>query len=63
MTFKSLLDHFRKPSAEVIAQHELEDAHRDLLSAQAGKEYATAMVEYHQARIARLTDMLRGRQA
>lgn len=48
---------FRKPSARTLAQVELE-AQRQLLLAQSSAEYATAMVQYHQERIARLRAML-----
>lgn len=58
MDFKKLFDPFRTPSAELIAQRELEQAKRQLLNAQAGQEYAAAMVQYHQNRIARLNSML-----
>lgn len=58
MNVKQLIDPFRKPSAELIAQRELEDAKRELLQAQAGQEYAAAMVQYHEARITRLRSML-----
>ncbi len=58
MEIKKLIDPFRKPSAELIAQRELEEAKRQLLNAQAGQEYAAAMVQYHQSRITRLHNML-----
>lgn len=51
---KSLLALFRKPSAETLAQIELEEAKRQLLVAQSDAEYRNAMVEYHRRRIARL---------
>ncbi len=57
MNVKQLIEPFRKPSAELIAQRELEDAKRELLQAQAGQEYAAAMVQYHEARITRLRSM------
>lgn len=49
---------FRKPSARTLAQAELEEAQRQLLLAQSSAEYATAMAQYHQERIARLRAML-----
>lgn len=58
-----LSEAFRKPSAEIIAQRELEDAKRALLEAQSGLEYAAAMVDYHSSRIQRLTNMLHRREA
>lgn len=58
MDIKQFIDPFRKPSAEVMAQRQLEEAKRELLEAQAGQEYAAAMVQYHQARISRLNRIL-----
>ncbi len=58
MNIKKLTDPFRAPSAELLAQRELEEAKRQLLVAQAGQEYASAMVQYHQARISRLNQVL-----
>lgn len=57
---KQLTEPFRKPSAEILAQRELEDAKRELLAAQAGLEYAAAMVDYHTSRIQRLSAMVKG---
>ncbi len=57
--FRDLIEMIRTPSAEVLAQRELDDARRRLLEAQAGQEYAAAMVQYHKARIARLDHFLR----
>lgn len=51
---------FRKPSAILLAQQELEEAQRSVLEAQTGRDYAQRMVDYHQDRIARLADYLRG---
>jgi adenine-specific DNA methylase len=48
-------NYFKQPSAEVLAQRELEDARRELLSAESAAEYAQQMAAYHAARIARLT--------
>lgn len=52
---KDLIDTFRKPSARVIAQRELEDAKRELLQAQTAAEYATRLAQYHADRIHRLS--------
>jgi hypothetical protein len=49
---------FAEPSAEMKAQRELEEAKRSYLEACTGREYAEAMVSYHQARIDRLSDYL-----
>jgi hypothetical protein len=43
-----------KPSAATLAKNELEDAQRALLAAHSSREYADAMVSYHQRRISRL---------
>ena len=45
---------FRAPSAESLALQEYENARRSLLEAQSAREYAEAMVSYHQKRIDRL---------
>lgn len=45
-------------SAEQLALRELEDAKRQLLEAQSGREYAESMCKYHEARIKRLTTYL-----
>lgn len=50
---------FAPPGAKVIAARELEDAHRQLLAAQSGREYAEAMCKYHSAKIERLANYLR----
>ena len=58
----NLINYLKKvyttPSAEVIALRELEDAKRQLLEAQSGREYADSMCKYHEARIKRLTAYL-----
>lgn len=46
---------FAKPSAELLAMQELEDAKRELLEAQTGRDYAMAIVAYNEQRIERLT--------
>ncbi len=42
-----------------IMQRELDQAHCSLLEAHSAREYAEAMVAYHQARIERLSGALR----
>lgn len=59
----SLRNLFRRPSALVLAQRELEQAQRDLLDAQSGQEYAKRMSDYHADRIKRLTAYLRDAHA
>ena len=51
---------YATPSAEVIALRELEEAKRKLLEAQSGREYADSMCKYHDARIKRLTNYIKG---
>lgn len=48
------LNPFRTTQAHEIALLELADAERRLLDAQSSREYASAMVTYHEQRIARL---------
>ena len=45
---------FRSPSQQELIAHELDQARRGLLEAQTGRDYAAAMVGYHEARIERL---------
>jgi len=54
-----LIQLFKEPKAHAIAQRELEESQRRLLEAQSAEEYARAMKEYHQNRIARLTEYLK----
>lgn len=53
-----MLSYLRKPTPETLALRELEEAKRQLLVAQSGKEYADSMVKYHEARIKRLTKII-----
>jgi hypothetical protein len=48
------------PSAEVLAQKELEEAKRKLLEAQTSREYADSMVKFREAQIKRLTAYIKG---
>jgi hypothetical protein len=48
------LNPFAKPSADVLAVVELEEARRQLLAAQSALEYAASMVDYNTNRVARL---------
>ena len=52
---EKILLYFRTPSADVLAQRELEEAKRELLRAMSGQDYANRIVQYHQDRIKRLT--------
>lgn len=51
---KRTFDIFRTPTALEIAARELALAERQLLEAESGREYATAMVDYNKERIFRL---------
>ena len=57
---KDFTSTFRKPSAEVLALQELEEAKRALLEAQTGMEWAKAQVQYNTDRIARLSAYVGG---
>lgn len=46
---------FRTPSADVLAQRELEEAKRELLRAMSAQDYANRIVQFHADRIKRLT--------
>ena len=45
---------FRRPSLAEVRDAELADAQRALLEAQTARDYANAMVKYHEDRIKRL---------
>ena len=49
-----LIQLFKTPSAHQIAVRELENAQRELLTAQATAEYAVKMVEYYSDMVNRL---------
>ena len=49
---------FRTPSPEELIARELDQARRGLLEAQTGRDYANAMVIYHETRIDRLRSQL-----
>lgn len=56
---RELIETFRPASAEMLAQREFEEARRELLKAESAREYAEALVTYHQARVSRLEGFLR----
>ena len=60
MVISKLTEMLRAPSAEVLAQRELEHAKRSLLEAQTTEEYARNMVVYHTERIKRLKAYVKG---
>ena len=49
---------FRTPSEQELIAIELDQARRGLLEAQTGRDYANAMVIYHESRIDRLRTKL-----
>jgi hypothetical protein len=49
---------YRMPTAQELAQKELEEAKRELLAMQTAKDYASRMVEYNSDRIKRLSTYL-----
>ncbi len=53
-----LLNPFRTLSPEELIARELDQARRGLLEAQTGRDYANAMVLYHETRIDRLRAQL-----
>ena len=55
---KKLIELFKLPSAETMAQRELEMARKKLLEAQSGRDFADSMVKYHEARIKRLSALV-----
>lgn len=59
---KEFIQNFRNPSAAILAQRELEEAQRQLLSAQSGAEYAKALVLYNSQRIERLAKYIKEQQ-
>jgi hypothetical protein len=50
---------FHRPTPVEVAARELGEAQLALLAAQSGLEYAKAMVQYHEARIARLEEYVK----
>jgi len=45
---------FRAPSAEMLAQRELEEAKRELLTSQTQRDYYSHIVKFNEVRIERL---------
>lgn len=56
--FKDFLKVFTPPDPVNAAQQELVEASLALLEAQSGLEFATAMVDYHNRRVLRLSGFL-----
>lgn len=55
---KELIETFRKPSAEQLAQRELEEAKRELLKAQTHQEFYKRVADYNEDRVRRLSNYL-----
>lgn len=56
---RSLTSLFRKPSAEELAQRELDEAKRCLLESQRARDYHAKICEFYVTRINSLTKQLR----
>lgn len=48
---KDILETFKKPSAEILAQRELEDNKRSLLETERNREYYTQLATFYRNRI------------
>lgn len=57
--FDWIVELFRKPSAEVLAQREYEDARRNLLECQRLRDYYENMANFQSVRIGRVRAMIR----
>lgn len=55
----TLKDYIRPPSAEELAQRELDSDKRQLLEAQRNRDYFTKMVEFYDMRVRTLTSQLK----
>lgn len=51
----NIFEIFRTPTAEQLAQRELDEAKRELLKAQSARDYAEAICAYNTERIGRLS--------
>jgi anti-sigma28 factor (negative regulator of flagellin synthesis) len=56
---RDFIEVFRKPSVDVIAQRQLDDARRSLMNAHESLEYAKAMVQFNEERIKRLKQTIK----
>jgi hypothetical protein len=59
MMLSTIINMMRKPTANVLAARELDDARRDLLQAQRHRDYYQKLAEFHALRIDRLRNQLR----
>lgn len=60
--FENIKSLFKKPSSDVIAMQDLEEAQREFLKSKAAAEYHAKMSEYYLEVIARLTTYLDRKQ-
>lgn len=63
MAVSEVFEVFRKPSADVLAQRELDDNKRMLLEAQRSKDYYSKMVDFYETRIRNLNYQLKKNEA
>jgi hypothetical protein len=56
---KAILEFYRKPSANELAQRELEDAMRHLLEAQRNSAYFDKLSQFYEGRIYKLRTLLK----
>lgn len=61
--YTKLIDLYRHPSAEVLAQREMEECRRDLLHAERMRDYYAKMAEFNKVRITQLTRAIREPEA
>ena len=57
--FNKIAAMFRKPSAKQLAQIELEESERFLLTYQTQSEYSAKMVEFYKQKVKRLREHVR----
>lgn len=57
---RQLIDSFRQPSAEELAQREIEECKRDLLRAGRMRDYYTLVADFNKLRIKTLNEVLYG---
>lgn len=48
---QDIIQTFRKPSADVMAQRELEENQRELLNSQRNRDYYAKLAEFYEVRI------------
>lgn len=58
-----LIDLWRTPSADELAQREMEECRRDLLNAERMRDYYAKMAEFNKVRITQLSKTIREPEA